>query len=147
MATIEQRHTRPTDWQTGQDVIVATQACIVKCPKLPKCPLRWHSTIDQPTLRSCRHLTDSHDYFSCRNNSPGYHYGSRTVVSVVDWRRITSLGYRLVSEVTAGIYPYPSISLSCYLTPTTSDLYTIAVDPVAVICRKVSDMLRGVSGF
>jgi hypothetical protein len=58
-----------------------------------------------------------------------------------------SLGYKRVSEVTAGIYPYQSISLHCYPIPTTSDLYTIAVDPVAVIRPKVSDILRGVSGF
>ena len=57
------------------------------------------------------------------------------------------LGWSYISEVTDGIYPYQSISLCCYLIPMTSDLCTIAVNPVAAIHPKVSDILRGVSGF
>ena len=70
-----------------------------------------------------------------------------TCISIVVGGNIVLLGWRYISEVTNGIYPYQSISLYCYFIPTTLDLYTIAVDPVATIHPKVSDILRGVSGF
>ena len=95
-----------------------------------------------------RRFPGSQDQMSKSQRFASSSISSRSIcISIVEGGNAVLLGWRNVSEVIDGIYPYQSISLYCYLIPTTSDLYTIAVDPVAATRPKVSDMLRGVSGF